>query len=140
MCAHCVTSVSVSFFILLSFWLTCVLVVYTGTSSTAATPWTVPSTRLPCGSRTTSWLNIPAVPSAGSTKPLWLLQQSSHWVQTSETLASDFPFCFPMKVHAMSSHSCHPTAALCHRHTVLELDSFLSPIPLETFLSTQVYS
>lgn len=43
------------------------------------------------------------------------------------------------KVHVMSSHSCY-TPLPRHHHTVLELDSFLSPIPLETFLSTQVYS
>lgn len=52
----------------------------------AVTQWKVPTRRFPCGLQMTSWSATRAVPSAGSTKPLWVLQQCSHWLKTSELL------------------------------------------------------
>lgn len=67
-----------------SFWP--LALVFTGTSSMAVTQWKVPTRRFPCGLQMTSWSATRAVPSAGSTKPLWVLQQCSHWLKTSELL------------------------------------------------------
>ena len=60
--------------------------VFTGTSSMAVTQWKVPTRRFPCGLQMMSWSATQAVPLAGSTKLLWVLQQSSHWLKTSELL------------------------------------------------------